>query len=341
MSIEHAEWQNRRDFISRMTLVGTAALLGLRPVSVVASDSALETNTLRLMDAPALCFAPEYVAADLLPSEGFTNIQYVKTGGGGGTLKALAEGHIDIAVTTAPILTMHVDAGDPVIMLGGLHVGCYELFGTGRVRTIRDLKGKTVAVAGLGTGSHVFLSSMLAYVGLDPQKDINWVIHPFKEFMQLLAEEQIDAYMGFPPEPQELRANRIGRVIINSALDRPWSQYFCCTVVANREFVRKHPVATKRGLRAILKAADICALEPDRAARSLVDRGFTLSYDYALQTVKDVSYGKWREYDPEDTVRFYALRLREANLVQGSPQQIIARGTDWRFINELRRELKA
>jgi NitT/TauT family transport system substrate-binding protein len=309
-------------------------------MSVVAAEAQLETTTLRLMDAPALCFAPEYVAAELLPSEGFTDVQYVKTGGGGATMEALAVGEIDIALTTAPILITRVDAGDQVVMLAGLHVGCYELFGTTRVRTIRDLKGKTVAVESFGTGSHIFLASMLAYVGLNPNKDINWVIHPFPESMRLLAEEQIDAYMGFPPEPQQLRAKQIGNVIINTALDRPWSQYFCCTVVANRDFVRKHPVATKRGVRAILKAADICALEPERAARSLVDRGFTPSYDYALQTVNDVSYGKWREYEPEDTVRFYALRLREAKLIKGSPEEIIAKGTDWRLIKELRKELK-
>ena len=49
---------------------------------------------------------------------------------------------------------------------------------------------------------------------------------------------------------------------------------------------------------------------------------------------------KWREYDPEDTIRFYALRLREAGMIKSSPNKIIAEGTDWRFFNELKRELK-
>jgi NitT/TauT family transport system substrate-binding protein len=108
----------------------------------------------------------------------------------------------------------------------------------------------------------------------------------------------------------------------------------------NREFVRKHPIATKRALRAILKAADICALEPELAARALVDGGFTPRYDYALQTMQDVPYNKWRVYDPEDSVRFYALRLREAGMIKSAPQRLIAQGTDWRFLNELKKELK-
>jgi NitT/TauT family transport system substrate-binding protein len=93
-------------------------------------------------------------------------------------------------------------------------------------------------------------------------------------------------------------------------------------------------------LRAILKATDVCALEPARAAQLIVEKGFTPRYDYALQTMKEVPYNRWREYDPEDTVRFYALRLHEIGLIKSTPQKIIAQGTDWRFLNELKKELK-
>ncbi len=127
-------------------------------------------------------------------------------------------------------------------------------------------------------------------------------------------------------------------MITNSGTDRPWSQYFCCIVAANQEFVRKHPVATKRALRAILKATDYCAAEPERAARVVANRGY--SYEYALQTMREIRYAKWQEYDAEDTVRFYALRLREAGMIKLTPTKIIAQGTDWRFFNELKRELK-
>jgi NitT/TauT family transport system substrate-binding protein len=71
----------------------------------------------------------------------------------------------------------------------------------------------------------------------------------------LFVDSKIDAFLGFPPEPQELRARQIGRVIFDTAVDRPWSQYFCCMLAGNREFVRRHPVAAKRAVPAILKAA--------------------------------------------------------------------------------------
>ena len=71
----------------------------------------------------------------------------------------------------------------------------------------------------------------------------------------------------------------------------------------------KHLVATRRVMRAILKA--VCLHE----------------------------IGMVKAYNPEDTVRFWALRLQEG-FVKATPQKLIARGTDWRFLNELKKELK-
>jgi len=129
-------------------------------------------------------------------------------------------------------------------------------------------------------------------------------------------------------------------VVVNSAIDRPWSQYFCCLLTANREFVRKHPVATKRAMRAILKGGEICAAEPERVARFIVDKGYATNYEYSLQTLKEIRYSRWRDYHPEDTIRFYSLRLHEVGMIKSSPQKILAQGTDWRFLDELKKELK-
>jgi NitT/TauT family transport system substrate-binding protein len=320
-------------------LAGTAGLLGMHP-RPVAAEPPPETTRIRLARVPAICVAPEYVAEELLYGEGFTEVQYVKKENGLAKQMALAAGEVDLTTVFSGPFLLQLEAGDPLVTLAGVHVGCFELFATERVRGIRDLKGKTVAVEGLGAADHVFLASISAYVGLDPRRDITWVLHPAAEARRLLAEGTIDAILAFPPFAQELRAKGIGHVVVNSSIDRPWSQYFCCIEAGNREFVRKHPVATKRAVRALLKAADICALEPERAAQLLVDKDYVSRYDYAIQTMKDVPYGEWREYDPEDTVRFYALRLHEAGMLKSSPQKLIAQGTDWRFLNALKKELK-
>ncbi len=235
---------------------------------------------------------------------------------------------------------LRVAAGEPVLLLAGVHVGCYELFGAPAVRSVHDLKGRRVAIPGTGSTHQLFLSAILSYVGLDPRRDVRWVIASRAESRQLLAGGVIDAFLGFPPEPQELRRGGIGHVILNSAMDKPWSQYFCCTVAGNRGYVQRYPEATKRALRAILNAADLCATDPVLAARYLVDRGYSDNYESALQTMQDVPYRNWRDYNPEDTVRFYGLRLQDVGMIKATPQKLIERGTDWRFLNALRRELK-
>src|SRR5215813_1832790 len=331
--------QNRRRFLATLAATGAAGLTG-SPHSK-AQDGRLETTTIRLAKIAGICIAPQYVAEELLRAEGFTDIRYVATEPGMQAALALARGEIDFTTNFSPPLITSIDAGDPITVVAGVHVGCFELFAREGIRGIPDLKGKTVGVQAIGSSQYSFMSGMASYVGLDPAKDIRWVTSASPKPMELFADGKIDAFLGLPPEPQELRARNIGRVIFNSATDRPWSQYFCCMVAGHREYVRKYPVATKRVLRAIIKAADLCASQPERVARRIVDAGFTPRYDYALQTLKEISYAKWREYDPEDTIRFYSLRLRESGFIRANPNKILADGTDLRFFNELKRELKA
>ncbi len=333
-----SEGSTRRAFVRRLGLAGAAGFLGLRSRGA-AAEAPPETTRLRLGRGPSLCQAPQLVVEELMKAEGFIDFEHVERDIAS-TSKLITAGKTDVDAHFAGPLIIELDAGEPMVLLAGDHVGCFELFGTERVRTIRDLKGKTVAVTELGLTQHVFLASMVAHVGLDPAKDVNFVAYPAAKAKQLLADGKVDAYLGFPPDPQELREKKVGRVIVNSSVDRPWAQYFCCFVIANRDFVRKHPVATKRALRAILKATDMCAREPESVARTIVAKGFTKRYDYALQAVKGVPYDKWRVFNPEDTLRFYALRLREAGMIRATPQKILASGPDWRFLNELKRELK-
>jgi len=331
--------QSRRCFLSTLSSVGAASLVGAR--HSFAQERPPETTTVRLAKIPGVCIAPQYVAEDLLRAEGFTDIRYVATTPGIPAALSLAHGEVDFTANYAPTFIIPIDAGEPITIVGGEHIGCFELFAKEGIRSIPDLKGKNVGVLDIGSSQHIFLSIMAAHVGLDPAKDIHWVTSSSPKPMELFAEGKIDAFLGFPPEPQELRARNIGRVIVNSILDRPWSQYFCCALAARRNYVRDHPVATKRVIRAIIKAADLCASEPTRVAQHIVDGGFTPRYDYALQTLKELPYARWHDYNSEDTVRFYALRLREAGMIKSSPNKILADGTDWRFWNELKRELKA
>jgi NitT/TauT family transport system substrate-binding protein len=327
--------QTRRRFLAMTTLAGAAGVLS--PRGTRAAEGPLETTTVRLQK-PALCVSSLYIAEELLRAEGFTDIRYTAPPDSQTILPI--HGDVDFSPAYASDSVRAIDAGEPLTLLAGVMVGCFELFGNEGIRNIADLKGKSVGVQALGSNPHALLTLLAAQVGLDPVKDLHWVTDPKVKPKELFEQGKIDAFLAFPPEPQELHARGIGHAIVNTAVDRPWSQYFCCMLAGNREFVATHPVATKRVVRAILKATDLCAAEPARAAQWLAYRGLAPHSDYALQTLSENGY-RWREYDPEDTLRFYALRFRDAGFIKSTPQKIIADGTDWRFLDELKRELKA
>jgi len=330
--------QTRRHVLTGLTAIGLVPLLN-RP-GAFAEEAALETTSVRFARSPGICLAPQFVAEELIRADGLSDFRYVDTQASLTSIALAARGDVDFVVEYGTALAIRIDQGDPIKVLSGVHVGCYELFAHEGINSVLDLKGKSVAV-GVARGSdpHVYVSAMASYVGLDPLKDIDWVTSDVNP-MELFAQHKVDAFLAGPPEPQELRARKIGHVILNSLQDRPWSQYFCCMLAANAAYAAKYPAATKRVLRAVLKANDLCVSEPERVAGLLISDGYATHYDSALQTLRDIPYAKWRELDPEDTIRFFSLRLREGGMIKSSPQKIIATGTDWRFLNEIKRELK-
>jgi NitT/TauT family transport system substrate-binding protein len=344
--------QTRRQFLTTVSLAGSAGLaeFGLGRKSL-AAEPPPEVTTIRLEKDPVICIAP-LVLNELLRAEGFTDIRYVDlteayvrradAAKSSPIADMIAHGEVDFGRDFVPAHVMGMNAGAPITILAGLHLGCFEVFGKDEIRGLADLKGKTVGtMAAANAGERPLLTIMTSLVGLDPDKDLHWVSDPSLQPMDLFIEGKIDAFLAAPPSLQEVRARNIGHVIVSSIADRPWSQYYCCMLAASTEFARKYPVATKRALRAILKAADLCASDPRRAAQLMVDGGIAARYDYTLQALSEVRYDVWRDLDPEDSLRFYALRLHEAGLIKANPQKLIAEHTDWHLLNELKHELKA
>jgi NitT/TauT family transport system substrate-binding protein len=239
--------QSRRDFLASLLAASAGASLGAQ--APLADEGPPEVTTLRIGYDSSICVAPNFLAEDLLRAEGFTDIRYMPH-----SLDAVARANYAFDFDSVAGLLPFLDAGEPITVLAGLHSGCYELLAQEPIRTISELKGKRVGVSHLNVGRHLFLKAVAAYVGLDPDTDIDWVASPDVKPAELFAAGKVDAFLGFPPEPQELRARKIGRVILNTATDKPWSQYYCCMCVANTDYVRDHPIATKRVLRAFLKS---------------------------------------------------------------------------------------
>ena len=139
---------NRRRVLATLSSAAAAALLIDEGAS--AQEAPPEISTIRLAIVPGICIAPQYVAEAMLKLEGFSDVQYVDV-----PLDQVHRGvgsdKIDVSMGFVATYIVELDLGAPIALLGGVHVGCFELFGTKRVKAVRDLKGKTVAVPALGS----------------------------------------------------------------------------------------------------------------------------------------------------------------------------------------------
>ncbi len=340
--------------VSRRTLLRSAAGLALAAVATpllgacgddkerVAAQSPTETPTIRIPKVALTAAIAQAVAADFLKEEGFTDLQYVTLRRPEDIFSGFADGEFDMTLLPANMVTVQVDAGDPIVALAGVNAGCFQIVASNAVKTLSDCRGKRLASSGPGFPDDIFLSLTLGNVGIDFRKENTVATHPHDAAVQALLAGEIDAMVTYPPLVNRLRTSDVAHLILDANFDRPWSQYVFSLAMVHRDYLTRNPVATKRALRALLKAADVVAKEPERAALASKAQGFIPEPLYAptLSELPMVPYNVWRTYDPADTLRFYALRLKEAGLVTSTPDQILAKGTDFRFLRELRQEMK-
>jgi NitT/TauT family transport system substrate-binding protein len=311
-------------------------------LALAAAEPPPETTTIRFQKIQSPCWVPQLVAEPLLREEGFTDIQYIEHKVIGQGEDDILAGRVDFTADFTAFSLMKMVPGDSLVFLSGFHAGCYSLVGSDRVRSVLDLKGKKVwAWASVSALPHVFFKALVAYVGLDPDNDVEYVEVPQDEAIEMFKRGEIDAFMSFPPGPQQLRAAGIGHTLVDTNVDRPWSQYYCCMLLGSREFIQKNPVATKKVIRSILRANDLVSQDPEMAAQMLVDRKLRKADDqeFMAQALGEIPYDKWRHYNPEDTIRFWALRQKELGVIKHSPQEYISKNTDWSHIASLKNEM--
>ena len=125
--------QTRRRFLINLALAGAAGLT--HKPALLAAEGSLETTTIRLAKNSGICIAPQYAAEELLRAEGFTEIHYIETQAEA-TSEAIARSDVDFSMAHASYWVPAIDAGKPVILLAGVHVGCFELFAREGIRGV-------------------------------------------------------------------------------------------------------------------------------------------------------------------------------------------------------------
>ena len=153
---------NRRQFVSALSWAGAASLM--TSPRAFAGEGSLETTSLRITKNQGICYAPQYVAEELLREEGFTDIRFVDTTPDE-IPTAIALGKVDFGMGYAPQFARDIDAGAPITVIAGVMVGCVELFAREDIRSITDLKGKRIGVQATGSLPNILVVLMAAHVG--------------------------------------------------------------------------------------------------------------------------------------------------------------------------------
>jgi NitT/TauT family transport system substrate-binding protein len=302
-----------------------------------------ETTTVRIVMPPE-CDPGIWLARDYLLAEGFTDVSFVPTPFVSQTwltndLADIAPGHAEFTVAT-------IDAGLPLTILAGLHRGCFELWVDRSIANVRDLRGRRISVrqGKMSDQFFVFFAALLGPIGIDPLKDVHFVESGPEDYPGMISaytEGRADAVLaGGAQGPFLKRLNAPGHVILDTMVEKPWSQYVCCHLVANRDWAHRNPIATKYVTRAVLRATDVAAKDHARAAHDSVAGGFPKEESLVTAAMAMSTYN-WRDLDPEETLRFFGLRLAAIKLIKRTPDQLIQSGTDLAYMRQLRSELKS
>jgi NitT/TauT family transport system substrate-binding protein len=179
----------------------------------------------------------------------------------------------------------------------------------------------------------------LANAGLNPARDVTFVTRPgpLAQLTPPFNEGKFDGFWAGLPVLYQARAAKLGHEISNMMMDKPWSENYCCGVGANRNFVQKNPVATKRALRALMKASDEAESQPAAAARYIVDKGYRPNYDDVVQSFKEMGHNRWREMDHEASARFWLGSLQASGLLKGAPEKLLSENVNLSFVKELKK----
>lgn len=336
----------RREFLT--VALGTAGALAtscMQPGErsamprLSASLGPAETATLRI-SVPPTCDPAFFLAEPYLREEGFTDIQFVK----GNASQAMASGGADLSSLFPPSLAAEVDAGNPVVALAGLHVGCIGLFAQKGTRDVRALRGKTIFVPGKDPRDfrYSFFVATLLEAGIDPARDVNIVEAPAgADLVQMFRDGKSEAATVATQAMDKLRADGGFEMLVDYATDAPWSGHHCCLLTTTRSFLDMSPNAARRAVRAILRGTIDARTDLARGVQSMVERGVTKDYDGVLAHDRTLPYDTWRTVDPEVGIRFHAERLQRANVIKSSADEIVRKGTDWNALRQAQRELKA
>lgn len=243
------------------------------------SDATANPNRVRIGYVGITCEAPIFTAVEkgFFKEEGL-EVELIKCDWKN-YKDVLALGGYDLTHHLVMYFLKPIEQGLDVKFTGGIHRGCLRLQvpANSLVRTVRDLKGKRIAVPGMGTPPFIFAYRVLGTQGLDAARDVSWIVYPAAELGLALEKGEVDAIANSEPIGSMLVSQGKVRNVADQATDFPYSEEYCCAVLANGKFIARNPKATAAATRALLKAAKWVETNPAAAAKLSVEKKYLAS----------------------------------------------------------------
>jgi NitT/TauT family transport system substrate-binding protein len=271
-----------------------SALLGAIGCSKSGEDESAESpRKIRVCYIGLTCEPPIYAAYELgfFKDEGL-DVELVKSDWDS-MRDGLGLGRFDATHHLIMYLLKPIDQGLDVRLTGGIHSGCLRLQAgiNTDIKTVKDLKGKRIAISHMGAPPFLFASRVLAANGLDPKTDVEWITFPPDAVELALDRGQVDAVADAEPIGTILLAHEKVKKVVDQANDLPYSEEFCCVTAVNGTFAAKNPKAAAAVTRALLRGAKWVAANKSAAAKLAVEKGYLASTpELNVQAIRDIKY---------------------------------------------------
>lgn len=193
------------------------------------------------------------------------------------TLKeSLATGKIDAANGIAMKWIKPFEQGVNAAFTAGIHKGCMQLLvpANSDIKTVADLKGKTIGNNGMGDGPMIFTMRALQQAGVDPKKDVQWRAYPPTELEGVLERGEVAAITLTDPLAQMSIEKGKARKLLSTHGDAPFKDEYCCMATISGKLLKEDPAAAAAVTRALMKGAKWVSANQDEAAKLMVEKKY-------------------------------------------------------------------
>lgn len=193
----------------------------------------------------------------------------------GDTTSLVATNKID-AVMLTPSLFKAMEQGLNIKITDGIHTGCIQGAApkNSGIKSPADLKGKTVGVESMGGIPMIEISSQMIKAGLDPTKDVKWVVYPAPQLSVAMEKGDIDCFATWDPYA-EIAVEKGAVKFFSNTFDEDLKDKLCCFVGINGKTISDRPEVAKKITEAFSLAGKYISENPSEAAKIAIDKKYT------------------------------------------------------------------